>query len=122
MKLLHAIGRLFQRGLQGLLIVLLHAYRYTLSPLLHMLAPGGGCRFHPSCSAYALEAVRTHGAFKGGWLALKRLARCHPLGGHGYDPVPHSCSCTGSADPQHPSSFKAPEAGNHRAPGAHTSN
>ena len=46
------------------------------------------CRFTPSCSTYAIEAVEVHGATRGAWLALRRLARCHPLGGHGYDPVP----------------------------------
>jgi putative membrane protein insertion efficiency factor len=49
---------------------------------------GGACRFVPSCSAYAADAVRTHGALGGSWLALRRLARCHPLGAHGFDPVP----------------------------------
>lgn len=46
------------------------------------------CRFDPSCSAYAIEAVETHGAIRGGWLAVRRLARCHPWGGYGWDPVP----------------------------------
>jgi hypothetical protein len=58
-------------------------YRYAISPLL-----GGNCRFQPSCSAYAEEALRKYGAFKGGWLTLKRIGRCHPWGGSGYDPVP----------------------------------
>jgi uncharacterized protein len=46
------------------------------------------CRFHPGCSSYALEAIEVHGSFRGSWLALRRLSRCRPLGGHGYDPVP----------------------------------
>lgn len=46
------------------------------------------CRFQPSCSSYALEAVEVHGAARGGWLAVRRLARCHPFGSHGWDPVP----------------------------------
>lgn len=58
-------------------------YRYTLSPLL-----GPRCRYVPTCSAYALEALREHGAIRGSWLAVRRIARCHPWGGHGYDPVP----------------------------------
>jgi putative membrane protein insertion efficiency factor len=59
------------------------AYQVSLSPLL-----GGSCRFTPSCSAYATEAIRTFGAARGLWLALKRVARCHPWGGFGHDPVP----------------------------------
>ena len=58
-------------------------YRLVISPLI-----GSNCRFQPTCSEYALEALRTHGAFRGSWLAAKRIARCHPLGGSGYDPVP----------------------------------
>ncbi len=61
------------------------AYRYTLSAWL-----GQGCRFRPTCSEYALDAIALHGAAKGGWLALRRLGRCHPWGGSGWDPVPGS--------------------------------
>ena len=58
-------------------------YQATLSPLIGM-----HCRFQPTCSRYAVEAIQVHGAIKGCWLAMKRLGRCHPLGGAGYDPVP----------------------------------
>lgn len=64
-------------------LVGLAAYRTVLSPLI-----GGTCRFSPSCSVYAAEALETHGFVRGAWLALRRLARCHPLGGWGHDPVP----------------------------------
>ena len=66
-----------------LLVGLLRAYRAVVSPWY-----GQVCRYHPSCSAYALEAVQTHGAARGGWLALRRLARCHPWAPGGVDPVP----------------------------------
>ena len=65
------------------LILLVRGYRYTISPLL-----GPRCRFLPTCSAYAEEAIARHGGLHGGWLAIRRIARCHPLGGAGYDPVP----------------------------------
>jgi putative membrane protein insertion efficiency factor len=55
---------------------------------IFIFGPLGGCRFTPSCSEYALEALRTYGAMKGSWLALKRIARCHPWGGCGDDPMP----------------------------------
>lgn len=61
----------------------IYSYRYTLSSVI-----GRECRFLPTCSEYALEAVATHGAWKGTGLALRRIARCHPWGGSGYDPVP----------------------------------
>lgn len=66
-----------------LLIALLRAYRFAISPLY-----GQVCRYHPSCSAYALEAVTEHGSIKGSWLALTRIARCNPWSRGGYDPVP----------------------------------
>ncbi len=75
------------RGLLGLIWI----YRRTLSPLLPaVFGPGCGCRFHPTCSQYAAEAVRTHGTLAGGWLALRRLLKCHPLHAGGFDPVPPS--------------------------------
>ncbi len=66
-----------------LLLLLVEAYRVTLSPLL-----GGFCRYEPSCSRYAEEAVLRHGALRGGRLTLQRLLRCHPLRPGGFDPVP----------------------------------
>ncbi|MEH6476363.1 MAG: membrane protein insertion efficiency factor YidD [Sneathiella sp.] len=60
-------------------------YQYLISPYLP-----ANCRYYPTCSAYALEALQVHGPAKGGWLTLKRLGRCHPWGGQGYDPVPNN--------------------------------
>jgi putative membrane protein insertion efficiency factor len=69
--------------------VFIRAYQLTLSPVLAWIGgPGFGCRFEPTCSHYFLEAVETHGVLRGGWLGLKRLARCQPWGGQGLDPVP----------------------------------
>ena len=65
------------------LIVLIQAYRYLISPVL-----GPHCRYTPSCSQYAIEAIELHGAIKGTWLTLKRLGSCHPWHAGGYDPVP----------------------------------
>lgn len=67
----------------------MHVYRWTLSPAKTFLfGPQGRCRFEPTCSEYALEAIAAHGALAGGWLAVKRVCRCHPWGGCGADPVP----------------------------------
>ncbi len=69
--------------MQKIMIALIRGYRYLLSPWL-----GNQCRFYPSCSAYAEEAIRTHGSLKGLWLTVARLARCAPWHGGGLDPVP----------------------------------
>ncbi|MFZ4618634.1 MAG: membrane protein insertion efficiency factor YidD [Rectinemataceae bacterium] len=65
------------------LLAIILGYRKFISPFLPP-----SCRFYPTCSAYALEAIRKHGSFKGSWLAIKRLFRCHPLNPGGFDPVP----------------------------------
>jgi hypothetical protein len=69
-------------------VALIRVYQYAISPLI-----GPSCRFMPSCSEYAREAVVAHGPLFGTWLALRRLARCHPWGGEGWDPVPPSHRC-----------------------------
>jgi len=79
LALLHLVGRAVQLVLVGLL----RTYRFAISPLY-----GQVCRYHPTCSAYALEAVSSHGAARGSWLALRRILRCHPWALGGYDPVP----------------------------------
>jgi len=69
--------------MRGVVVLGIRAYQAVLSPWL-----GPACRFDPSCSEYAIEAVSRHGTLRGSWLALRRIGRCHPLGGFGYDPVP----------------------------------
>lgn len=69
--------------MRALLLALLRAYQYAIGPLL-----GANCRFYPSCSDYAMEAIGRHGAGRGSWLAMCRLARCHPYHPGGHDPVP----------------------------------
>ncbi|MDO6434292.1 membrane protein insertion efficiency factor YidD [Flavitalea sp. BT771] len=75
--------RTLRRILSLPLIALIKLYQWIISPLL-----GPKCRFTPTCSQYALEALQKYGPLKGGWLALRRIVRCHPWGGHGVDPVP----------------------------------
>ena len=65
-------------------VALIKLYKYAISPLLGE----SKCRYQPSCSTYAIEALQKYGLFKGGYLALKRILSCHPWGGHGHDPVP----------------------------------
>lgn len=69
---------------QTLLRAAIRAYQWVIIPLM----PAGGCRFHPSCSHYADEAIATHGVVRGGWLTVTRILRCHPWGEAGVDPVP----------------------------------
>ena len=73
--------------MQKVLIALIKVYRFSLSPFI-----GQHCRFTPTCSQYAMEAIETHGAIKGSWMAAKRLSKCHPFHEGGWDPVPQ-CGC-----------------------------
>ena len=65
------------------LLVLIRGYQLIISPLL-----GSNCRFMPTCSEYAMESLRSHGLIRGCYLTIKRVGKCHPWGGHGYDPIP----------------------------------
>jgi putative membrane protein insertion efficiency factor len=73
-----------------ILPILLKVYKGTISPVLAAITggPGTGCRFLPTCSEYFVEAVEQHGWIAGGWMGIRRILRCHPWGGSGYDPVP----------------------------------
>ncbi|MCX6895852.1 MAG: membrane protein insertion efficiency factor YidD [Verrucomicrobia bacterium] len=80
--MLHSLPR-------SILLALVKVYRVTVSPAqTFVFGPSAGCRFTPTCSAYAVEALQTRGAAAGSWLTVKRLCRCHPWGGCGHDPVP----------------------------------
>jgi putative membrane protein insertion efficiency factor len=74
---------------QHILIFAIRAYRWTISPAqLFLFGPAGGCRFTPTCSQYAIEAIQSRGILTGSALAANRICRCHPWGGCGHDPVP----------------------------------
>jgi len=90
--------------MRKLLILLIRAYQYLISPWL-----GNHCRFHPSCSQYAAEAIGVYGPMKGTWLALRRLGRCHPWHEGGYDPVPtpHVCPTLPSESTEPPPSDRS---------------
>lgn len=83
--------------LARLLSLPVHLYRLTLSPFL-----GHGCRYQPTCSVYALDALRGHGGIRGGYMAARRLLRCHPWGASGWDPVPDRWPGWASADRKRP--------------------
>ena len=73
----------FSRAASKVLLLPIYFYRASISPMLP-----ASCRYTPTCSAYAIEAIQKHGPAKGLWLAIRRILRCHPWGGRGYDPVP----------------------------------
>ncbi|HZZ44142.1 MAG TPA: membrane protein insertion efficiency factor YidD [Tepidisphaeraceae bacterium] len=68
--------------MKWVMIALVRLYQVTLSRFI-----GGHCRYHPTCSVYAIDAINKYGAWRGGWKAIKRVLRCHPWGGGGYDPA-----------------------------------
>jgi len=79
------------KPLSAVFLLIVRIYQYGISPLTP-----ASCRYTPTCSHYAVEAIQKHGPFRGGWLAIKRISSCHPWGGHGYDPVPEPESATES--------------------------
>lgn len=83
LRLLRRLRQWLERGAVALLLALIQLYRWILSPFI-----GGQCRFHPTCSRYAREAILVHGPWRGSVMAAKRIGRCHPLNPGGNDPVP----------------------------------
>lgn len=94
-----AVERLRQLP-EALAVALIRLYQLTLSPLL-----GPNCRFHPTCSHYAIEAIRLHGLLAGGWLALRRVGRCHAWHPGGLDPVPPRADQTSTRTPEPAASY-----------------
>ena len=97
--------------MRSLLTLLIRGYRYLISPML-----GPNCRFYPTCSCYAEEAIAQHGSMKGSYLAARRILRCHPWHAGGYDPVPVDCTTNEARRPpisgreQIPAPASAPDA------------
>lgn len=75
--------KIIREALSAIIIVMIKVYQWIISPLI-----GPKCRYTPTCSQYSIQAIQKHGLAKGIWLTIKRVGRCHPWGGHGYDPVP----------------------------------
>ena len=84
---MNVLKLIWKKGIQPLFsfifLAIIRFYQIFISPIL-----GASCRYTPTCSQYGKEAILKYGPFKGGWMALKRIARCNPWGGHGHDPVP----------------------------------
>jgi putative membrane protein insertion efficiency factor len=80
---MNKVANIIKAAVGGFFVFLIKIYQYVISPVLP-----NSCRYTPTCSQYGIEAIKKHGPFKGGWLTLKRIARCNPWGGHGHDPVP----------------------------------
>jgi putative membrane protein insertion efficiency factor len=78
------LKRIFKSIFSFIFLFLIWIYQNLISPIL-----GKSCRFNPTCSHYGIEAIKKHGPFKGVWLTIKRISKCHPWGGNGYDPVPY---------------------------------
>ena len=83
MQFLLSLWKVILWCLKHLFLFIIKVYQLFISPLL-----GANCRYTPTCSQYGKEAIMKYGPFKGGWLALKRIGRCNPWGGHGHDPIP----------------------------------
>ncbi|MBK6609906.1 MAG: membrane protein insertion efficiency factor YidD [Sphingobacteriales bacterium] len=83
MKLINQLFKPINWLLSSIFLLLIKVYQLFISPLL-----GPSCRYTPTCSRYAAQAIKKYGPFKGGFMALRRILRCHPWGGHGHDPVP----------------------------------
>jgi putative membrane protein insertion efficiency factor len=92
------VAAFFRTALRLLVLLPIRFYQWVISPMLP-----AACRYQPTCSAYAVEAITRHGVLAGGWLTLRRLLHCHPWGGSGFDPVPPICG--GHPHTNHPSSY-----------------